>query len=230
MKKLGLTFLIFLSFYIAQAQISNFLHQEIKGIKSGLQKEGKRQIGLRGGGGFTGFGAINLTLPTSDNKRITFEIEFNYLNQLGNKYAVKNYNPFSIGSTAGSREWLYVSPTIIKNWVFPFSIAAIKGFSWYVGVGATLALGFNLNYDMNNFYLETDGRQYKGDDFRLGLGVVGDVGVEYNFESLNKQIPLILSLDLRPTIGYKIPFTSGYGFHFTDVFWGNIGLGAKYLF
>ncbi|MGL6022345.1 MAG: hypothetical protein ACRC0A_04495 [Chitinophagaceae bacterium] len=203
---------------------------DIKRIGEGFHKKGNRQIGIRIGGGFIANGAITLIVPTSEYTRINIDLEVNYLNQTGNKYTFKNYNPLMINSIAGSRQWVYISPTIIKDWVFPFSISKISGFSWYAGIGGTIALGINLEPENNNFYLSVDSRLYKGDDFRLALGIVGNIGVEYSFINLKKPIPFVLSLDVRPTIGYKVPFTAGYGFHPTDVIWGSVGLGIKYLF
>lgn len=210
--------------------MNKIIVNDIKQVEKSWQQKGNRQIGIRIGGSATVGGALTLILPTSKSTRLNFELEFNYLNQTGSKYAIKNYNPLMINSIAGSRKWFYFSPTVIKDWVFPFSISHVKGFSWYAGVGGTLGLGFNLESQNNNFYTSPNGKLHKGDDFRLALGIVGNIGIEYSFMNLNKKIPLVLSLDARPTIGYKFPFTAGYGFHPTDVVWGSVGLGIKYLF
>ncbi|UAB83462.1 hypothetical protein INR75_14940 [Zunongwangia sp. SCSIO 43204] len=59
------------------------------------------------------------------------------------------------------------------------------GFNWYAGAGAGLA-----NLDDNRI----DERYNDGAYILLA----GDVGIEYNFD-----IPLVLSLDLRPEIGFN---------------------------
>ncbi|MDD3077705.1 MAG: hypothetical protein PHH37_01205 [Paludibacter sp.] len=73
-----------------------------------------------------------------------------------------------------------VGLTGVYQWVWDLS-ALSDGFNWYAGVGGTLGLS----------------------DSNFGLGVVGQVGIEYNF-----NIPLQLSLDYRPTI-YVLPSVAG---------------------
>ncbi|MDN3594006.1 hypothetical protein [Zunongwangia endophytica] len=58
-----------------------------------------------------------------------------------------------------------------------------NGFNWYAGAGAGFA---NVNDDRRDF---NDGAY---------LFLAGNIGVEYNFD-----IPLVLSLDLRPEIGFS---------------------------
>lgn len=80
---------------------------------------------------------------------------------------------------------------VLYEWTFDLE----ENFSWYVGAGGTLGL----HHD--------DG----------AIGVVGNIGLEYNFE----EIPLQLTLDYRPAI-YFVP-NSG--------FWGDgVGLGVRYRF
>ena len=69
----------------------------------------------------------------------------------------------------------------IYQWVKPLP-QLHEGFSWYWGVGAGLGL-YNYNSAGSAF----------------GLGVLGDIGLEYNFE-----FPLQLSIDYRPGI-YVVP-------------------------
>lgn len=59
------------------------------------------------------------------------------------------------------------------------------GFNWYAGAGAGVG-----NLDDNRH-----GDPYNDGAFLL---VAGDIGIEYNFD-----IPLMLSLDLRPEIGFN---------------------------
>lgn len=80
----------------------------------------------------------------------------------------------------------------VYQWVWDLSALA-DGFNWYAGAGAALGL--------NN---------------GLGLGVLGQVGIEYSF-----NIPIQISLDWRPTI-YVIPgFHPGYD---------AVAFGVKYKF
>ena len=79
-----------------------------------------------------------------------------------------------------------------------------SGFGWYAGVGARLAM-----WSWDNGYNNGD------TDFALAL--VGQGGIEYNFDA----IPIQLSVDIRPNF-WLIPETS---FH-----WGDIALGIRYRF
>lgn len=60
-----------------------------------------------------------------------------------------------------------------------------SGFNWYAGAGA----------GVGSVSDDRDSRYYNDGAFLL---VAGDIGVEYNFE-----IPLVISLDLRPEIGFN---------------------------
>jgi len=81
------------------------------------------------------------------------------------------------------------------------------GFNWYLGAGGGLG-----SYSW-------DDAVPGGDDSETFVFVAGDVGIEYNFD-----IPLLLSLDFRPEIG------------FGDEIYGNddldfdIALGIRYQF
>ena len=68
----------------------------------------------------------------------------------------------------------------LYQWVFPFD----GNFNWFVGAGG----GFG--------YVEVDlpGGGSTDDAFFL---IAGDIGIEYNFD-----FPLLLSLDMRPEIGF----------------------------
>ncbi len=81
------------------------------------------------------------------------------------------------------------------------------GFNWYAGVGGGLG-SYSFDNVPNGF-----------DDSETFVFAAGDIGIEYNFD-----IPLILSLDARPEIG------------FGDEFYGNddldfdVALGIRYQF
>ena len=79
-----------------------------------------------------------------------------------------------------------------------------SGFGWYAGVGARVAC----------WSWESG---YKDHDSDFALALVGQAGIEYNFDA----IPFQLSLDIRPNF-WLIPETS---FH-----WGDIALGIRYRF
>lgn len=83
--------------------------------------------------------------------------------------------------------------------IYQWTGAIGSGFDWYAGVGAHLGM-----WSVNS-----------NSDFALGL--MGQAGIEYNFEA----IPIQLSLDIRPCF-YLIPNT--------DFHWGDIALGIRYRF
>lgn len=82
--------------------------------------------------------------------------------------------------------------TGIYQWVWDLN-ALGKGFNWYAGLGGSLG-----TYNNSIF----------------GIGVVGQLGIEYNF-----NIPLQISLDWRPTI-----LNSYY------TYYGGNGLSLRYRF
>lgn len=78
-------------------------------------------------------------------------------------------------------------------------------FNWYVGAGAGVAQ-VNFEDDFPGF----------NDDTETYVYGAGDIGIEYNF-----NIPLLLSLDFRPEIGFG---------EFNDDFDFDIALGIRYQF
>lgn len=83
----------------------------------------------------------------------------------------------------------------LYQWVMPIE----DRFNWYVGVGAGLGA---FETEANNAV------------FAL---VAGDIGLEYNF-----NIPLILSLDFRPELGFNDAYSDDLDF--------DIALGIRYQF
>jgi hypothetical protein len=69
----------------------------------------------------------------------------------------------------------------LYQWVWPIE----NRFNWYAGVGGGLG-----SYDYK------DDSPFK-DESETFIFAAGDIGIEYNFE-----IPLILSLDARPELGF----------------------------
>jgi hypothetical protein len=82
---------------------------------------------------------------------------------------------------------------------FHQDIAAVPNLGWFVGAGGKVDYWSGLA------------------DNNIGLGIVGQAGLDYYFQA----IPLQLSLDIRPCF-YLIPATN---FH-----WGDIALGIRYVF
>ncbi|MBU2997708.1 hypothetical protein KO500_14760 [Cellulophaga baltica] len=83
----------------------------------------------------------------------------------------------------------------LYQWVMPID----GGFNWFVGAGGGVG-----SYD-------TD-----GDNGTFAL-VAGDIGIEYNFE-----IPLVVSLDARPELGFNDSYSDDLDF--------DIALGIRYQF
>ena len=84
-----------------------------------------------------------------------------------------------------------------------FDIPAVKDLGWYFGFGPRFEF---LNYAEHSF----------GFSDAVG-GVVGQVGVDYHFDT----IPLQLSLDFRPCL-YLIPYNAFQ--------WRDFALGIRYTF
>ena len=91
--------------------------------------------------------------------------------------------------------------TGLYQWVWTLD----GNFNWYVGAGAGVA---QVDFDNNIPGFEDDTETY--------LYGAGDIGIEYNF-----NIPLMLSLDFRPEIGF--------GDYNDDVDF-DIALGIRYQF
>ena len=83
----------------------------------------------------------------------------------------------------------------LYQWVYPLD----GSFNWYAGAGGGIG-----SFDTGG----TDG---------TFLFVAGDIGIEYNFD-----IPLLLSLDFRPELGFNDEFSDDVDF--------DIALGIRYQF
>ncbi len=80
------------------------------------------------------------------------------------------------------------------------------GFNWYAGIGAGVG-SVKDNRD----------RDFRGNDGAF-IFAAGNIGIEYNFD-----IPLLISLDFRPEIGFG-------GYDVYDDFYPGVALGLKYQF
>lgn len=83
----------------------------------------------------------------------------------------------------------------LYQWVMPID----GGFNWYVGAGGGLG-----SFDA-------------GDNDGIFALVAGDIGIEYNFD-----FPLLLSLDMRPELGFNDEFSDDLDL--------DIALGIRYQF
>ena len=86
----------------------------------------------------------------------------------------------------------------LYQWVFPLD----DMFNWYVGAGGGLG-----SFDYDNGTVS---------DSETFFFAAGDIGIEYNFD-----IPLLISLDFRPEIGFG---------DFNDDLDFDIALGIRYQF
>ncbi|WP_445737441.1 hypothetical protein [Mariniflexile sp.] len=90
----------------------------------------------------------------------------------------------------------------LHQWVWNIE----DGFNWYAGAGGGLG-----SYSFNN----NNGNDYT-DTFAF---IAGDIGIEYNFD-----IPLLISLDFRPEIGFGNETYDNNDLDF------DIALGIRYQF
>ena len=90
----------------------------------------------------------------------------------------------------------------LHQWVWNID----EGFNWYAGVGGGLG-SYSFNDNSGNDYTDT---------FAFAAG---DIGVEYNF-----NIPLLISLDFRPEIGFGDEVYNNNDLDF------DIALGIRYQF
>lgn len=92
----------------------------------------------------------------------------------------------------------------LYQWVFPLD----GSFNWYVGAGGGIGSFSYEAYDPIN--------KRRFDDSETFFFAAGDIGIEYNFD-----IPLLISLDFRPEIGFG---------DFNDDLDFDIALGIRYQF
>lgn len=141
------------------------------------------------------FGAVNAQV---DGKAIG--LRFGGVGELSYQH------PFSDSHRAeldlGFGAWR-VGLTGIYHWVFDLSTVA-DGLNWYVGPGAAVGLYYGTYYSNSGLY----------------AGIAGQVGIEYNFDTL----PLQLSLDYRPVIYLVRPAFTPSGYY------EGICLGVRYKF
>jgi hypothetical protein len=138
--------------------------------------------------------ALGLRLGDSDG----FGAEISYQKSLG-RYSRLEAN---LG-WRDSRDFNAFKITGLYQWVHQLE----GNFNWYYGVGGGLG---SVDFD-EDFDTDANGG--------LFVLIAGDIGVEYNFD-----IPLLLSLDLRPELGLV-----GYD-GFSNNFDFDLALGIRYQF
>lgn len=120
-------------------------------------------------------------------------------NRLEFDLGVKNNNHFDAVKLAGVFQWVWKID---------------GGLNWYAGAGG----GFgHYNYDHKYYYYEDYPYGYKHDDSGAFAFLAGDIGLEYHFD-----IPLMISLDVRPEIGSDRYYEDNIG--------ADIGISARYKF
>jgi len=116
--------------------------------------------------------AIGLRLGDSDG----FGTEISYQRRLGDSHRLE----FNLGWRNGN-DYSALRAVGLYQWVN----AIDTNFNWYYGAGGGIA-----SYSIDNVPAGSD-------DNNTSLFVAGDIGIEYNF-----QIPIIISLDFRPELGF----------------------------
>jgi len=125
-----------------------------------------------------------------------FGAEISYQKSIG-RY---NRAEFNLG-VRNSREFNAFKLTGVYQWVHNLD----GGFNWYYGVGGGIG-----NVDFENVSNDNDG---------LFVFAAGNLGIEYDFD-----IPLLISIDIRPEIGL-IGFDG-----FDNDFLFDFALGLRYQF
>nr|WP_299034786.1 hypothetical protein [uncultured Tenacibaculum sp.] len=135
--------------------------------------------------------AIGLRLGDNDG----FGAEISYQRRLSDN----NRLEIDLGLRNGSN-YDGFKATGLYQWVWQLE----NRFNWYAGVGGGLG-----SYSFDN-------PRSNGDDSETFIFAAGDVGIEYNFD-----IPLMLSLDVRPEFGFG---------DYRDDLDFDIALGIRYQF
>ena len=134
--------------------------------------------------------AVSLAQPRALGIRATYGAELSYQQSLGSNFA-----EFDLGWSSG-----YTNFAAVYDIVF----SSVDTFKFYAGLGADVCLYDNVT---------PKGKETVG----LGLGVVGQIGVEYQISA----IPMNVSLDWRPV--FHVVGPTGFG-------WNSIALGLRYRF
>ncbi|MBK8403425.1 MAG: hypothetical protein KA251_06240 [Saprospiraceae bacterium] len=134
------------------------------------------------------------TLKAQDYKsaigaRLGYPLSLSYKTFISEKGAIEGI--------LGFRGYSYYSwITVSALYQHHMPIKSVEGLNWYVGGGASV---FFWNYD-NDFYPNND---YA----KLSFGILGNIGLDYKF----KDIPLNISADWIPSVGFGGDFLTGFG-------------------
>lgn len=134
------------------------------------------------------FGVAASAQPRALGVRATYGAEVSYQHSFGTNFVEADLGLFGNG--------FYLTG------VYDFVFASEGNFNFYAGPGAQIGFYGSKDDDGNSVT-------------KMGLGVVGQIGMEYNF-----SLPLSLSLDWRPGISL-----TGGGFG-----WQGFALGIRYRF
>lgn len=128
----------------------------------------------------------------------TIGLRLGYGAELSYQHALSDASRLELNLGLSSLNFNYLSLNVSGIYQTVYAIDGVQGLNWYWGVGAALGV-YSKSFQ---------------------VGVLGDLGIEYNFP----QIPLSLSLDWRPGLYFV---TGGYGLYFG---WEGICLGVRYRF
>ncbi|MBQ0127046.1 MAG: hypothetical protein KBS80_03535 [Bacteroidales bacterium] len=120
------------------------------------------------------FASVAVAQPRAIGARLTYGAELSYQHGLGSNFA-----EFDLGMALGNHSGFTVSG--IYDFLFPIE----NGFNFFVGPGAQFSA-----------------YTFKEAEQKVGLGIGGNVGIEYQFSG----IPFNISVDYRPMwnfVGYS---------------------------
>lgn len=127
---------------------------------------------------------------------VSYQRKMSSNNRLEINLGIRGDENYSSFKAAGLYQWVFSLPELDKN------------INWYVGAGGGLG-----SWNIKEKKIKGVNIGGKSSIFLFGAGVVG---IEYNF-----NIPLHISLDFRPEMGFGDTYK---GFH------SDIGLGVRYKF
>lgn len=127
---------------------------------------------------------------------ISYQRKLNDSNRLEVDLGIRGNKNYSGFKATGLYQWVFALPDLDEN------------VNWFVGVGGGVGSWKIKEQIINNVTI-----QGSSSTFLFGAGVIG---IEYTFD-----IPLQISLDFRPEIGFNNVY---------DGFNSDLGLGIRYLF
>jgi len=95
----------------------------------------------------------------------------------------------------GNNGWGNNNHIIVLSGIYHWVWNLDGGLNWYAGIGAQIG-----DYKLKNKDEDISG---------IIFGIGGQVGIEYDFNV--HEVPLLLSLDARPMLGFQSYYGFGYG-------------------